>query len=122
MPRNVGTESPSVFHGLRFPISQEQRKKRGPVLPPQRRGRCMGPAVGMLPVAGPLQLQPRDERADRDWRLCHPENEDSSQRQSEHLVLSRPCDRRVEQTGGSDAVWQPALDRGCDQARCQEGE
>jgi hypothetical protein len=41
-------------------------------------------------------------------------------REPEHLVLARPADRRVEQAGDADAVRQPTLDSGCDEARGQE--
>jgi hypothetical protein len=46
----------------------------------------------------------------------------ASVRQPEHLMLARPRDRRVEQAGDADSVWQSALDGGLDEARCQEGQ
>ena len=37
-------------------------------------------------------------------------------------MLARPADRRVEQAGDADPVWQPTFDGGLDEARRQEGQ
>jgi hypothetical protein len=37
----------------------------------------------------------------------------------QHLLLTRPCDRCVEQAGDADPVWQPTCDGGFDEARCE---
>jgi hypothetical protein len=37
----------------------------------------------------------------------------------QHLLLTRPCDRCVEQAGDADPVWQPTCDGGFDEARCK---
>ena len=45
-----------------------------------------------------------------------------SVREPEHLMLARPIDRRVEQAGDADPVWQPTFDGGIDEARREEGQ
>ena len=45
-----------------------------------------------------------------------------SVREPEHQVLARPRDRRVEQAGDADPVWQSTFDGGLDEARRQEGQ
>jgi hypothetical protein len=45
-----------------------------------------------------------------------------SVRQSQHLVLVRPCGRRPEQAGDTDCARQPTIDSGLDEAWCEEGE
>ena len=45
-----------------------------------------------------------------------------SLRQSQHLMLRRPGDGRVEQAGDADPVRQSAIDSGRDKIRCKEGE
>ena len=45
-----------------------------------------------------------------------------SVREPEHLMLARPCDRRVEQASDADPVWQSTFDGGFDEVRCQEGQ
>jgi hypothetical protein len=45
-----------------------------------------------------------------------------SVRQPEPQVLARPRDRRVEQAGDADPVWQSAFDGGFDEARREEGQ
>jgi len=37
-------------------------------------------------------------------------------------MLARPRDRRVEQAGDADPVWQSTFDGGFDQVRREEGE
>jgi hypothetical protein len=43
-----------------------------------------------------------------------------SMREPEHLMLVRPRDRRIEQAGDADPVWQPTFDGGLDEARREE--
>jgi hypothetical protein len=38
-------------------------------------------------------------------------------REPEHLVLARPPNRRVEQAGDTDPMWQSTSDGGLDEAR-----
>src|SRR5277367_1104837 len=45
-----------------------------------------------------------------------------SVREPEHQVLARPRDRRVEQAGDADPVWQSAFDGGLDATRREEGQ
>ena len=45
----------------------------------------------------------------------------TSTREPEHLMLARPRDRRVEQAGDADTVWQSTFDGGFDEARCEKG-
>ena len=45
-----------------------------------------------------------------------------SVREPQHLMLARPRDRRVEQAGDADPVWQSAFDGGFDEARREEGQ
>jgi hypothetical protein len=40
----------------------------------------------------------------------------------EHLMLTRPSDRRIEQAGDADAARQPTVNGCLDQARCKEGQ
>jgi hypothetical protein len=44
--------------------------------------------------------------------------EPASMRESQHLMLTRPCDRRIEQAGDSDSARQPTIDSGLDEAWC----
>ena len=46
----------------------------------------------------------------------------ASVREPQHLMLARPRDRRVEQAGDADAMWQSTFDGGFDEARCEEGK
>ena len=39
----------------------------------------------------------------------------ASGREPQHLMLTRPRDRRVEQAGDADPVWQPTFDGGFDE-------
>jgi hypothetical protein len=43
-------------------------------------------------------------------------------RESQHLMLTRPCDRRIEQAGDSDSARQPTIDSGLDEAWRQKGK
>jgi hypothetical protein len=38
------------------------------------------------------------------------------------MMLTRPCDRRIEQAGDADATRQPTIDRGLDEAWREEGQ
>ena len=42
--------------------------------------------------------------------------------QPEHLLLTRPRRRCIEQAGDTDSAWQPALDGGLDEAWREKGE
>jgi hypothetical protein len=43
-------------------------------------------------------------------------------RESQHLMLTRPCDRRIEQAGDTDSARQPTIDSGLDEAWRQKGK
>jgi hypothetical protein len=43
-----------------------------------------------------------------------------SEHQPEHLMLARPRDGRIEQTGDADAVRETTFQGGFDEVRCQE--
>jgi hypothetical protein len=45
----------------------------------------------------------------------------ASMRESQHLMLTRPCDRRIEQAGDTDSARQPTTDSGLDEAWREEG-
>ena len=46
----------------------------------------------------------------------------ASGREPQHLMLTRPRDRRVEQAGDADPVWQSIFDGGFDEAWREESQ
>jgi hypothetical protein len=40
----------------------------------------------------------------------------------EHLLLTRPCDRCIEQAGDADSAWKLTIDSGLDEAWGEEGQ
>jgi hypothetical protein len=46
----------------------------------------------------------------------------ASMRETQHLMLTRPSDRRIEQAGDADAARQPTVNGCLDQPRCKEGQ
>jgi hypothetical protein len=53
-------------------------------------------------------------------RLCEISDEllfaSSSVREPQHLLLTRPCDRCIEEAGDADSARQPTIDGGLDEA------
>jgi hypothetical protein len=58
--------------------------------------------------------------------LCRPESAvlfaSSSVREPQHLLLTRPCDRCIEEAGDTDSARQPTIDSLFDEAWREEGQ
>jgi len=46
----------------------------------------------------------------------------ASMREAQHLMLTRPCDRRIEQAVDTDSERQPSIYNGLDEAWREEGQ
>jgi hypothetical protein len=84
------------------------------------------PRYLVSPVAKPRKVKGYSERGRKPelrrtawagrWRGA------ASVREIQHLMLTRPRDRRVEEAGDADPLGQSTVDRGFDEARCEEGQ